>query len=77
MVVWHVCTIKKLRRYISSGVILPPVRAWDNIAQAERMSRSSGRRVILRLSFPSDTPVLEGHFGEARVMRGYYRFKGM
>ena len=77
MVVWHVCTVKKLSRYLGSGVILPPVRAWDNIQQAERMSRHSGRRVILRLCFPNDTPVLEGHAGQARISRNYYKFVGL
>lgn len=68
MIVWHVCSSKKLKKYEKSGCILPPVRAWENIQQAQRMSISTGRRVILRLKFPDNAPKLDGHFGEARVL---------
>lgn len=68
MIVWHVCTSKKLKRYEQSGKIMPPVRAWETIEQAQRMSLSAGRRIILRLRFPDDAPKLEGHFGQARVL---------
>jgi hypothetical protein len=68
MVVWHVCSSKKLSRYLKCGRILSPVRAWETIEQAQRMSLSTGRRVILRLKFPDSAPKLEGHFGQARVL---------
>jgi len=68
MVVYHVCSYKKLQKYIKSGGILPPVRAWENIQQAERMSLSTGRQIIVRLRFPNDAKKLKGHFNEARVM---------
>ena len=68
MIVFHVCSYKKLQKYISTGGIQPPVRAWDNIEQAERMSLSKGRRIILRLKFPDNAPKLEGHFNQARVL---------
>ena len=68
MIVWHVCTSKKLNRYLKTGRILAPVRAWETVEQAERMSLSTGRRVILRLRFPDSTTKLEGHFGQARVL---------
>jgi len=68
MIVWHVCSSKKLKKYEKTGKILPPVRAWDNIEQAERMSISTGRRVILRLRFPDNADKLEGHFNQARVL---------
>ena len=68
MIVWHVCSAKKLSRYIKSGYIIPPVRAWETIDQAQRMSISTGRRIILRLRFPNNAPKLEGHFNQARVM---------
>ena len=51
VIVWHVTTLKKLNRYASAGRIMPPVRAWENLAQAERFSLSTARRVILRLKF--------------------------
>jgi hypothetical protein len=68
MVVYHCCSLKKLNKYLKSGGITPPVRAWENIQQAERMSKSTGRKIILRLKFPDNAEKLEGHFGQARVL---------
>lgn len=76
MIVYHVCSSKKLKKYEKSGRILAPVRAWENIQQAERMSLSTGRRVILRLRFPDNAPKLEGHFGQARVLMHDLKFDG-
>lgn len=72
MIVYHVTSLKKLNKYLSSGQINPPVRAWENIEQAERMSISTGRRIILRLKFPDNAPKLEGHFNQARVLNNPY-----
>lgn len=68
MTVYHVTTLKKLNKYLETGFIKPPVRAWENIEQAERMSKSTGRKIILRLSFPNDAQKCEGHFNQARVL---------
>lgn len=68
MIVYHVTSLKKLDKYRKSGKILAPVRAWENIEQAQRMSVSTGRRIILRLRFPNNAPKLEGHFNQARVL---------
>ena len=68
MNVYHVTSLKKLDRYRRTGRILAPVRAWENIEQAQRMSISTGRRVILRLRFPKNAQKLEGHFNQARVL---------
>lgn len=68
MIVYHVTSLKKLKKYAKTGRILAPVRAWETIEQAGRMSLSTGRRIILRLRFPDDAPKLAGHFGEARVL---------
>lgn len=68
MIVYHVTSLKKLNKYIKAGYILPPVRAWETIDQAERMSKSTGRNIILRLNFPDNAEKLEGHFNEARVL---------
>lgn len=76
MIVYHVTTYKKLMKYIQTGYILPPVRAWINIQQAERMSKSTARRIILRLKFPNDVNKLEGHFNQAVVLNTPYQFKG-
>lgn len=68
MIVYHVTTHKKLQRYLKAGHIRPPVRAWETIEQAERMSLSTGRKIILRLRFPDNAGKLEGHFNQARVV---------
>lgn len=74
MIVCHVCTSNKLRKYMQAGgYIHPPVRAWENIQQAERFSKSTGRKIILRLKFPDNTKKLEGHFNEARVYMQKYK----
>lgn len=72
MIVYHVTCLKKLNKYLKSGRINPPVRAWETIEQAERMSLSTGRRIILRLKFPDNANKLEGHFNEARVLNQPY-----
>ena len=75
MVVYNVTTLRKLQRYIASGCIKAPVRAWENIEQAERMSKSTGRKIILRLKFPEDAEKYEGHFNQARVIYNDYIMK--
>jgi hypothetical protein len=49
------------------------VRAWKNIQQAERFSKSTGRQIILRLKFPNNAENLPGHFGEAVVLNKSYK----
>jgi len=74
MIVYHVCTTNKLRKYKESGwYIHPPVRAWETIQQAERFSKSTGRKIILRLKFPDSARKLEGHFSAARVLLQKYK----
>lgn len=73
MIVYHVTSLKKLNKYLASGQINPPVRAWENIEQAERMSISTGRRIILRLKFPNNCDKLIGHFNQARVLNQAYK----
>ena len=72
MTVYHVTSLAKLNKYLKSGQINPPVRAWENIEQAERMSKSTGRRIILRLRFPNNADKLEGHYNQARVLNTAY-----
>jgi hypothetical protein len=64
MVVYHVCSYKKLQKYIQNGYIKPPVRAWTNIVEAERFSKQTGRKIILRLKF-TNYKKLDGHRGMA------------
>jgi hypothetical protein len=68
VIVYHVTTYKKLQKYLKTGYIKPPVRAWENIEQAERMSLSTDRKLILRLKFPDNAEKYEGHFNQARVL---------
>ena len=77
MIVYHVTSLKKLNKYLKSGKILPPVRAWENIEQAERMSKSTARKIILRLKFPNNAKKLEGHFNQARVLYEPYILDNM
>lgn len=77
MVVFHVCSLKKLLKYQKTGAIMPPIRAWENIQQAERMSKSTGRRIILRLKFPNNCQKLSGHFNQARVLYTCYELKNI
>lgn len=49
MVGYHVTTVKKLSRYVSTGGILPPVRFWPSKETALRWARRTGRTVILRI----------------------------
>lgn len=76
MIVWHVTTSKKLSKYLKTGSIKPPVRAWETLERAEKFSISTGRRVILRLKFPENAPKLSGHYGKARVLETSLPFKG-
>jgi len=77
MIVYHVTSARKLDRYRKTGAILPPVRAWESIEDAHRFSVSTGRRVILRLKFPSNAPKLDGHYGRARVLHSRLALKGV
>lgn len=73
MIVYHVTCVKKLNKYLKSGQINAPVRAWENIEQAQRMSISTGRRIILRLKFPDNADKLDGHFNQARILKTPYK----
>jgi len=77
MVVYHVTTRKKLAKFLAVGYILPPVRAWKSILSAERFSKQTSRRIILRLKFPADAPTLAGHRGEAVVLDEKFYLKDM
>ena len=68
MIVYHVTTWRKLNKYMKNGYIEPPVRAWEDIEYAEKMSISTGRRIILRLRFPNNAERLHGHYDKARIV---------
>ena len=78
VVVWHVTTLKKLKRYLKLGFIKPPVRAWLDIEDAERFSKQTGRLIILRLKFPKHKiKKLEGHKGRAVYIDELYQLKNI
>lgn len=78
MIVWHVTSLKKLNKYLQNGgYILPPVRAWENLLQAQRFSNQTGRKIILRLKFPDNAPKLEGHYNQARVLYKPYKLNNL
>lgn len=68
MKVYHVCSLKKLEKYLKEGKIKPPVRAWCDIYEAVRFSCSTGRFIILRLKFPDDAIKCPGHRGNAVML---------
>ncbi len=72
MIVYHVTSFKKLNKYARTGSILPPVRAWESIEDAERFSKQTGRPIILRLKFPESAKKLGGHRSVARVSNSPY-----
>lgn len=76
MIVYHVTTKKKLAKYLAAGFILAPVRAWESAEAAERFSKQTDRKIILRLHFPKNTPRLEGHKGQAFRLDTNYPMKG-
>lgn len=72
MIVYHVTSAHKLKHYLESGRILPPVRAWKTIECAEKFSIQTGRPIILRLKFPRNAVRLEGHRGYALYIEDSY-----
>lgn len=67
MRVFHVTTAKKLEKYKRSGVIKAPVRAWISLQGAENFAKQTGRRVILTLVLPNNTPVESRSLGNAAI----------
>lgn len=63
--VFHVTTLKKLGRYLANGQINAPVRAWKTVAHAERFSKQTGRKIIVRILTDGSFKQLPGHRGNA------------
>ena len=77
MIVWHVTTAKKFRRYLTHHRIEPPVRAWKYISDAQRFSCQTGRKIIVRLRFPDSAQQLAGHRGRPVVLHEPYFLDSM
>lgn len=54
---YHVTTDKKLKRYIQSGVILPPVRFWTTEYSAKKWMKKTGRNILLILNIEKAYPL--------------------
>lgn len=68
MIGYHVTTYKKLEKYMQSGYIKGLVRVWITIEEAERFSKQTGRKIILRVRINKrDFRKLEGHKGLALI----------
>lgn len=67
VVLFHVCNLKLLRKYIASGQIDNPVRAWKSLEGAVRFSKQTERRIILRLSSGKKFRPLGGHRDQAMI----------
>lgn len=63
---WHCTTPKKMQRYLKTGSILPPVRAWENYNDAIAWSFKTGRQIILRVKLKLPER-FEGHQNKALI----------
>lgn len=64
--------LKLLQKYLASGHIENPVRAWRSLEGAVRFSKQTERRIILRLSSGKAFRELGGHQGQAMVSDAPY-----
>jgi len=67
MVLFHVTSLKFLKKYLKTGHIQPPVRAWRSLEGAVRFSKQMERSIILRLEGRGSFRELGGHQGQAMV----------
>ena len=74
MIVWHVASINKFKRYLQTGIIRKPVRAWTCIEEAKRFSLQTGRQIIIRLKFSKNVKQLFGHKNKAVFLEENYNF---
>lgn len=73
MVLYHCCTYKLLCIYLAQGYINNPVRAWRSLNGAERFSKQTDRKIILRLTGRGEFRELGGHQGEAMISDSKYK----
>jgi len=67
MVLFHVTNFKLLQKYLETGHIQPPVRAWRSLDGAVRFAKQTDRKLIIRLSGKGEFRDLGGHQGQAMV----------
>lgn len=66
MTLFHVTTLKLINKYLASGQINNPVRAWKSLDGALRFSKQTGRPIIIRLNGSHFRP-LGGHQDQAMI----------
>lgn len=76
-VIYHVCSLKKFNMYMEHNLIKGPVRAWLNIEAAERFSKQTGRKIIIRIKLNKSFRPYEGHKGEAVISDDMYVLDSM
>lgn len=67
MILWHVTNLKLLNKYLKSGKILAPVRAWKSLDGATRFAKQTDRYLIIRIKGSGQFRNLGGHQGQAMV----------
>lgn len=67
MILWHVTNLKLLNKYLETGKILAPVRAWKSIEGATRFAKQTERTIILLIKANGSFKELGGHQGQAMV----------
>ena len=69
MILYHVTTEKKAKRYRQSGKILKPVRGFTTLLAAMAWAMKCGRKVIYLIEVPKDSahklPDHHNKYGEA------------
>lgn len=75
MILWHVTTLDLLNKYLESGKILAPVRAWKSLEGATRFAKQTDRHLIIRIKGNGEFKELGGHQNQAMVSDKNYLIK--
>ena len=71
MKAYHCTTPKKVKRYKTTGGILPPVRFWSTEYSARKWIQKTGRSVLLIFDAPERTfplPITGGAFWTDQII---------
>lgn len=72
--VFHATTPKKLKRYINTGCILPPVRFWTTERSARKFMQRTGRTILVTFERPTDSyplPIKGGAMWSSNMVRDF------
>ena len=76
MIGYHCTTSKKLAKYGSTGVILPPVRFWSTEYSARKWMKKVSRDILLQVNIPDSyfpLPIKGGAFWSDCFVRDWKR----